>query len=64
MMLVNVSFEQWILMGNTEGIAGDWDKLALFPNENYLVGIALKNEDPCGNCDDTAANGIKAYYCD
>jgi hypothetical protein len=51
-------------MGNTEGIAGGWDKLFLFQQGYYLAGISLKNEDPCGDCDDTAANGIKAYYCD
>ena len=62
-MLVNISFEQWILMGNTEGITGGWDKLTTFPSGYYLSGIALKNESPCGDCDDTASNGIKAYYC-
>jgi hypothetical protein len=29
-MLIDISFQQWILMGNTEGIAGGWDKLTLF----------------------------------
>lgn len=28
-----------------------------------MKGIALKNEAPCGDCDDTASNGIKVYYC-
>jgi hypothetical protein len=27
-MLVNITFQEWVLMGNTEGIAGSWDILS------------------------------------
>eukprot|EP00957_Ditylum_brightwellii_P088043 6706686-Ditylum_brightwellii.AAC.1 len=42
-----------------DGIWGDWSSMVMCPEGYYIDGAQVRFEDYCGNCDDTALNGLR-----